>query len=111
MYIYRVYFSTIHQDKSVSKEMNLNGLEYDELELSSELETLFLNNNINLNGFTIIKTEGYYKGEIETAYIFEYIEEFEYDSTIKLISKLIKDYYKQNEVLTTKQNINILCKH
>ena len=44
MYIYRVYFSTIHQDKNVSKEMNLNGLEYDELELSSELETLFLNN-------------------------------------------------------------------
>ena len=109
MYIYRIYFSTLYEnEKHLIKEMNGNGLNYDNLELSSELETLFLNNGINLNGFTIIKTEGYYKGEIETAYIFEYIEKFEYDSTIKKISKLIKNYYKQNEVLTTKQKINIL---
>ena len=95
MYIYKIYFET-------------DGIEYDNLELSSELETLFLNNEIRIDGFTIIKTEGYYKGEIETSYIFEYIEKFEYDSTIKKISKLIKGYYKQNEVLTTKQKINIL---
>tara|TARA_R110002020_G_scaffold290128_4_gene505590 strand:- start:868 stop:1155 length:288 start_codon:yes stop_codon:yes gene_type:complete len=95
MYIYKIYFST---------DTNYNN----NLDLISELETLFLNNSINLNGFTIIKTKGYWKGEIETAYIFEYIEKFEFDSTIKLISKLIKGYYKQKEVLTTKQKINIL---
>ena len=48
MYIYKIYFSTDVDYKHTNK-------------LISELETLFLNNGINLDGFTIIKTNGYYK--------------------------------------------------
>ena len=111
MYIYKIYFSTDVDYKQTNK-------------LISELETLFLNNSINLDGFTIIKTEGYYKGEIETSYIFKYIDNMssdyeifrddkicimnDTDNIIKRLSKLIKSYFQQKEVLTIKQKIDIL---
>tara|TARA_R100000781_G_scaffold105256_1_gene69068 strand:+ start:1207 stop:1527 length:321 start_codon:yes stop_codon:yes gene_type:complete len=106
MYIYKIYFATDVEYKQTNK-------------LISELETLFLNNNIKLDGFSIINSNGYYRQEIEKSYIFEYIENLSYfndkmgttiiiDNLIKKISKLIKGYYKQKEVLTTKQKIDIL---
>ena len=103
MYLYKIYFST---------DTNYNN----SLELISELETIFLNNGVNLDGFTIINTSGYYKQEIEKSYILEYITnnfgmsklDIKDTNLIKNISRLIKGYYNQNEVLTTKQKINIL---
>lgn len=110
MYLYKIYFNTY---------TNYNDNKC--IEVIEELNILFKHNNINLEGFTIIEGGGYYKGETEISYIFEYVEDLYHededgnvctlsdnDDTIKLISKLIKNYYNQKEVLTTKQKINIL---
>ena len=112
MYIYKIYFAT-------NRDYNNNN------DLINDLIKLFKGYNFNysiieINGkFTewrnkenkkVPKSEkGQYITDVEKSYILEYVSNNNFDDDlIKFISDKIKNYYNQNEVLTTKQNINIL---
>tara|TARA_R110002020_G_scaffold358437_2_gene570717 strand:+ start:583 stop:921 length:339 start_codon:yes stop_codon:yes gene_type:complete len=112
MNLYKIYFAT-------NKDYNNNN------DLIKDLIILFKDYNFN---YSIIETngkftewrnkenkkvskseKGQYITDIEKSYILEYVSNNNFDDDlIKFISDKIKNYYNQSEVLTTKQNINIL---
>ena len=68
--------------------------------------------NEYLEGYTIIKTDGLYKGTMEESYVIEYLQmDFVHLSGIRFYKNMIKDaekYFEQESILWTIDEVEMM---